>query len=140
MLGFSGGTVVKNLSANAGDIDMCSDPWVGKMPWSRKQQTTPVFFLENSMDKEAWQATVHEITESQTWLSDWAHMHHILSIYCMWILDHMPYLDYLVKPCSPAARSVCHSTMQMYLRIGHSEHKIPRRIELCTQRNFNKCQ
>ena len=29
--------------------------------------------LENAMDREAWQATVHDVTESQTWLSDWTH-------------------------------------------------------------------
>ena len=28
------------------------------------------FCLENSMDREAWQATVHGVTKSQTWLSD----------------------------------------------------------------------
>ena len=28
--------------------------------------------LENSMDRRAWQATVHGVTKSWTWLSDWA--------------------------------------------------------------------
>ena len=31
------------------------DPWVGKFPWRRKWQPTPVFFLENPMNKGAWQ-------------------------------------------------------------------------------------
>ena len=34
-------------------------PWVGKIPWRRAWQPTPVFFLENPMDRGAWQATVH---------------------------------------------------------------------------------
>ena len=35
---------VKNLPANAGD--RCSfDPWVGKIPWSRKWQPAPVLLL-----------------------------------------------------------------------------------------------
>ena len=40
-----GGTVVKNLPADAGDRHKrCGfDPWVGKIPWSRKWQPTPVF-------------------------------------------------------------------------------------------------
>ena len=36
--------MVKNLPANAGYArDMGFDPWVRKIPWSRKQQPTPVF-------------------------------------------------------------------------------------------------
>ena len=32
------------------------DPWVGKIPWRRKWQHTPVFCLENSMDRGIWWA------------------------------------------------------------------------------------
>ena len=42
-LGFPGGSVVKNLPANAGD--MCS---IKKIPWRRKWQLTPVFLPGNS--------------------------------------------------------------------------------------------
>ena len=35
------------------------DPWFGKIPWRRKWQPTPVFCLENSINRGAWQATVH---------------------------------------------------------------------------------
>ena len=36
--------VVKNLPANAGDIKRRGfNPWVGKIPWRRAQQPTPVF-------------------------------------------------------------------------------------------------
>ena len=34
------------------------DPWVGKIPWRRAWQHTPVFLLENPMDRGVWQATV----------------------------------------------------------------------------------
>ena len=37
--------MVKNSPANAGDR---IDPWVGKIPWRRKWQTTPVFLPEES--------------------------------------------------------------------------------------------
>ena len=40
------------------------DPWVEKIPWRRKWQPTPVFLPGNSMDRGAWQATVHEVTKS----------------------------------------------------------------------------
>ena len=40
-MGFPGGSVVKNLPANAGDGG--STPYVRKIPWKRKWQPTPVF-------------------------------------------------------------------------------------------------
>ena len=39
-MGFSGGSVVKNPPANR---RRGFDPWVGKIPWRRKGQRTPVF-------------------------------------------------------------------------------------------------
>jgi len=35
--------------------------WVGKIPWRRKWQSTPVFLPENPMDRGVWQATVHGV-------------------------------------------------------------------------------
>ena len=35
--------VVKKLSANAGDIRLKFNPWVGNIPWRRAWQPTPVF-------------------------------------------------------------------------------------------------
>ena len=35
--------MVKNLPANAGDMRHGFDPWVGKIPWRRAWQPTPVF-------------------------------------------------------------------------------------------------
>ena len=35
--------VIKNLPAHAGDMRHRSNPWVGKMPWRRAWQPTPVF-------------------------------------------------------------------------------------------------
>ena len=41
---FPGGLVVKNPPANAGDTRLTGfDPWVGKIPWRRKWQPSPVF-------------------------------------------------------------------------------------------------
>ena len=42
------------------------DPWVRKIPWWRAWQPTPVFLLENPMDRGAWRATVQRIAKSQT--------------------------------------------------------------------------
>ena len=46
------------------------NPWVGKIPWRRKWQPTPVFFLGNPIDRGVWKATVHGVTKSQTRLSN----------------------------------------------------------------------
>ena len=59
--------MVKNPSASARDIrDAGSVPWVGKMLWRREWQPTPVFLLENPMDKGAWWAIVHRVIKNQT--------------------------------------------------------------------------
>ena len=39
------------------------DPWVGKIPWSRKWQPTLYSCLENPMARGASWATVHEAAE-----------------------------------------------------------------------------
>ena len=58
--------VVEKQPANARDItDTAYDPWVGKIPWRRAWQPTPVFLLEDSMDRGAWQAAVHRVTKSR---------------------------------------------------------------------------
>ena len=38
------------------------DLWVGKIPWRRKWQPTPVFWPGNYMDRGVWRATVLGIT------------------------------------------------------------------------------
>ena len=41
--------MVKNLPANAGNTDLI--PWVGKIPWRRKCQPTPVFLPGKSHEQ-----------------------------------------------------------------------------------------
>ena len=62
--------VVKNLPINqCRRYKWCEiDPWVGKIPWSRKWQATSVFLPGNSMDKGFWQAITYGVAKSQTWL------------------------------------------------------------------------
>ena len=49
--GFPGGSTVKNLPAMQ---ETAFDPWVGKIPWRREGQPTPVFLPGESMDRGAW--------------------------------------------------------------------------------------
>ena len=53
----SGGSAVKDVPANAGDLS--SIPGSGKITWRRKWQPTPEYLLGNPMDRGDWQATVH---------------------------------------------------------------------------------
>ena len=43
-------------------------PWVRKILWRKAWQPTPVFSPETPMDRGAWQATVHRVTNSRTGL------------------------------------------------------------------------
>ena len=42
------GLVVKNLSANEGDLRLRFNPWVGNIPRRRAWQPTPLFLPEES--------------------------------------------------------------------------------------------
>ena len=62
---------MKNPPANAGDTG-----GVGLIPGSVRSPRVgngnllQYSYLENPMDRGAWQATVHRFATSQTWLSD----------------------------------------------------------------------
>ena len=59
--------VVKNPSANTGDRrDDSSIPASGRFRGGVKNQSTPVFLPGESMDKGAWQATIHGVVKSWT--------------------------------------------------------------------------
>ena len=61
---FLGGSVVKNLPANAGDVG--STPGQGRSLGEGNGNSLQFSCLENSRERGAWQATVHGITKSQT--------------------------------------------------------------------------
>ena len=59
--------VVKNLPANAGDVrDGGFRPWIGNMPGGGYGSPLQYSCLENPVDRGAWQATIHGVTESDT--------------------------------------------------------------------------
>ena len=63
-LGFPGALVVKNPPANAGDTGLI--PGLGRCPGGGHGNPLQYSCLENSMDRGAWQATIHAIAKSQT--------------------------------------------------------------------------
>ena len=65
--GFPGGSVVKNLPANAGDSGSILGP--GRSPGEGNGKPLQYSCLGNPMDRGAWCATVHGVAKSRTRLS-----------------------------------------------------------------------
>ena len=61
---FPGGSVLKNLSANAEDLSLI--PGLGKSPGERHGNPLQYCCLGNPIDRGGWQATVHSVTKSWT--------------------------------------------------------------------------
>ena len=57
------------------------ETWVGKTPWSRKWQPTPVFLPGKFHGQRSLAATVERVTEHQMWLTDWAEIFWIIFVY-----------------------------------------------------------
>ena len=64
--GFPGGSDCKESAYNAGHLG--SIPELGRSPREGNGDPLQHSCLENSMDRGAWQATVHGVAKSQTWL------------------------------------------------------------------------
>ena len=66
-MGFPGGTSIKNLPANAGDVrDLGSIPGSGRAPGKGHGDSLQYSCLENSMDRGAWWALVHRVSKCWT--------------------------------------------------------------------------
>jgi len=66
-LGFPGGSVGKESACNV--VDPVLIFRLGRPPGEGNENPLQYSFLENSMDREAWQATVHAVAKSPTRLS-----------------------------------------------------------------------
>ena len=63
---FSGGLVVKNPPADAGDLkSVASVPESGRSPGEGHGKSLQYSYLENPMDRGAWRAMVHGVAKSQ---------------------------------------------------------------------------
>ena len=70
LAGFPGGSLVENLPAKAGDLGYTgSILGLERSPGAGNGNPLQYSCLGNSMDRRAWWATVHRVTESWTWLS-----------------------------------------------------------------------
>ena len=64
MEGFTGGSDGKESTCNVGDLG--SIPGLGRFPGGRHGNPLQYSCLENLMDRGAWQATAHRVTQSWT--------------------------------------------------------------------------
>ena len=68
----------KNRPTNAGDTGLI--PGSERSPGGGNDNPLQYYCLESSMDRGAWQATIHGVAKSQTQLSHWTHTHtHVIS-------------------------------------------------------------
>ena len=72
--GFPGGSVVKNPACQCRRCEIHS--WVGKIPWRRKWQPTPVFLPGESHRRRSLEGYSPWGCKSWTWLSNCAHSAH----------------------------------------------------------------
>ena len=73
-MGFPGSAVVKNLPASIGDArDTCLIPGSGKSHGLGNGNPLQYSFLGNPRNRGAWQATVHGVPKSCTWLNNSKH-------------------------------------------------------------------
>ena len=63
LLGFPGGSVAKNLPVSAGDVGLI--PESGRPPEVGNGNLLQYSYLETSMNRGAWGATVHGVTKSR---------------------------------------------------------------------------
>ena len=87
-MGFPGGSVVKNMPANAGDAGLI--PGLGRSPGGGNGNPLQCSCWDNHMDRGAWQATVDGVAKSWIRLSNEAWCTHAPSR--MWDLASAPFL------------------------------------------------
>ena len=78
LLGFPGGSVVKNPPANTGDMVLI--PGSGRSPGEGNGSPLQYSCPGNTMDGGAWWATVHRVTKSRTQLSNFTQNFHFAII------------------------------------------------------------
>ena len=80
--------VVKNLTANAGDIRVMGlIPGSGRSPGGVHDNPLQYFCLENPMDRGAWWATVHKVAKSRTQLKRLTTQIGFSTIFQLWTLS-----------------------------------------------------
>ena len=80
--GFHGGTGDKESAFNEGDLG--STPGLGRSPGEGNGHPLQYSCLENSMDREAWRATVHGVTKESDMTEQLTLTLHAVKFYGFW--------------------------------------------------------
>ena len=70
------------------------NPWVGKIPWRRKWQSTPGLLPGKFHGQGSWQAVVHGVTKSQTQLSNFIFT---FILHTLWLFQRILSVYLLIK-------------------------------------------
>ena len=95
-MGFTGGSVVKNPPANQCRRfrDMGSISGLERSPGGENDNPLQYSCLNNPMDRGAWWATVHGVTKSWTWMSNWTWLHAFWEVWgniSLWFWSGFPW-------------------------------------------------
>ena len=85
---FPSGSVIKNLPASIGaESDVGSVPELGGSPGWGNGKPLQNSCLGSTVDRGVWQAIIHVIIKSRTWLSHLVHIQHLFIINISWYSD-----------------------------------------------------
>ena len=89
LLDFPGGACCKESPANVGEVGSVSGS--GRCPGGGNDNPLQYFCPENPVARGGWQATIHKVSKTWTWLTDWAHTH------TFWFLPSVLIYIYIVS-------------------------------------------
>ena len=118
--GFPGGSVVKNLPANAGDAGLI--PGSGRSLGGGNGNSLQYPCLENPKDRGAWWTSVCGVAKSQTQLSNWAHLHKCSQKLRWWKSENNQYSSPISKVLSCLQEPFNSSSDQ--IRMGNHTHSL----------------
>ena len=128
--GFPGGASGKETTCQCRRHKRCGfDPCVRKIPWRRKCNPLQYSCLENPMDRGDWQATVHRVSKSQTWLKRQHAQHILLKSWNLSLrrdLVYLMFIQHLLNSSPTMVRySIYHAICPSHIQYFNPLYSIP---------------
>ena len=114
--------MVNNPPASAGDVrDLGSNPESRRFPGGGHSNPPQYSWLENAMDRGAWQAIVHKVTKSSIWLKQFS-MHawliNFVIVITSWEIDGETVSDFIFWGSKITADGDCSHEIKRRLLLG----------------------